>query len=146
MNHFQRNLDINKLLILLLIVPGVGFAAESEEIEDYLCVPSYSTGFVFEESGKWVPAEFNISGNKYLMKKKKTGWVWEFPDRPSSSGIACVNKYYTYLECNEFIYQIQMNRDTLRFQIIQLMGYVNVAPEVEGKMTPSFTIGTCSRL
>lgn len=137
---------MSTLFILLLMVPIVGFAAESEEPDGYLCIPSFSTGFVFRKSGKWVPTEFNVSGDKYLLKKKKTGWVWEFPDRPSSLGIACVNKYYTYLECNEFIYQIQMNRDTLRFQIIQLMGYVNVAPEVEGEMTPSFTIGTCSRL
>ncbi len=146
MNHFQRNLDMNKLLILLLIVPAVSFAAGSEEIDGYLCVPSYSTGFVFEESGKWVPTRFSISGDKYLLKKKEAGWVWnKFGQKRFARNCEDFDKE-GYIKCNDFGTEIRMNRVTLRFQQIHPYGYVVDDVKVDGKLTPSFTIGTCSRL
>lgn len=145
MNRSQRNVAVYKLLILLFMVPSVGLAAESEETEGYLCIPSYSTGFALNEAGKWVPTRFNISGEKYLLKKKEVGWVWnKFGQNGYSRN--CEDSGEGYIKCNDFGTEIRMNRITLRFQQIFPYGYVVEDVKVDGKLTPSFTIGTCSRL
>lgn len=138
---------MTKLLVLLLIVPAVAFAAESEELDGYLCIPSYSTGFALGESGKWVPTRFSISGDKYILRKKEAGWVWSTFGQEAFASRNCEGfDKEGYIKCNVFGTEIRMNRVTLRFQQIHPYGYVVEDVKADGKLTPSFTIGTCSRL
>lgn len=151
MNQSQRKGAMNLLLVILLMTPVVGLTAESEERDGYLCIPSYSTGFIYRKSGKWVPTNFDISGDKYLLTKKETGWVWNKVGQKWFTAVNCEDRGKGYLKCDGLLNpthmtEIRMNRITLRYQAIHPYGYVNADVKVDGKLTPSFTIGTCSRL
>ncbi len=112
----------------------------------YLCIADLSTGFSFDKvSKKWKSADFNVSGERFLLSKKNNAWEWKKFGQESTS-YNCSKDFNEagYLHCESLI-RVVFNRKNLRFQSYYSIGYVNKGViGNEGEDTPYITIGQCS--
>ena len=143
------------LVCLLLLCSGLVMAEEEKKPKNYLCIPDYSVGYI-EKNGKWQPANFNIEGYKYILKKGEDSiWRWnEFgesieEDFPKAN--ICKKGFdgLGFINCKYLSDDIYFNRDTLRFMVVYRYGYVVAKGAIEKgwkSETPHMMIGTCSPL
>jgi hypothetical protein len=136
------------LVVILMMLSAPAYALDS-----YLCVPDMATGFIFDRtSQKWHPAQFNVSGKKYLLKRVAKGAVWnKFGSSDSADHCTDFNEGgYTF--CTG-LSNVTFNEKNLRYQLIYPIGYMSGG--IAGPMndlisalgdTPFIEIGTCSVL
>ena len=134
-----------KTTIIIAILMTAGTPAIAADA--YLCFPDMSTGFAFDKtSQKWHPANFNVSGKKYLLKRTAAGFVWgDFgstlpPDRCDDFN----GGGFTFCHGIE---SVTFNEKSLRFQIEYSIGYTSggLAGQLnDGENTPFIEIGTCA--
>ncbi len=133
-------------LITALVVP---YTAESAE-RGYICVEQAAGGVKYNPNTKeWQPttfstgASFVLSGealSKDVMGLKYVGH--------SFNAMICPKEFDEngFLRCEDFPYSLLFNRNSLRFQLVYLAGYVrDKIPLTEGGDTPAVTIGECAK-
>jgi len=121
--------------------------------EEFLCIPDYVNGYTMNEiNGKWEPAQFDVKGIKYILKKHENKWFWnEFGESKYTPQNQCENDFNEmgFLKCELFVGgEVLINRNTLRYQRISDIGYViaDRAIEKELPQDPFYEIGVCSPL
>jgi hypothetical protein len=143
------SLVICEPLLMFLVFPDRSYALPETA---YLCVPTISVGFTLNKTtGLWRPANFSVSGTRYLLKKQPVGWAWsEFGATGPADKCDDVNQG-GYIDCHGLVMNIMFDQKTLRFQEIQPFGYVGglwrMMPgteSAEGADTPFIEIGSCT--
>jgi hypothetical protein len=126
----------------LLLAPIDAPAADK-----YLCEASNSTGFAYGKfSKKWIATSVDIH-NKYVLKRRYSGWTWVDFDNQTSVDY-CDEPLPDFILCNN-IEDVRIDIKRLRFQIIYPLGYAwgpRAADGVDGSDSPSIEIGTCKAL
>jgi hypothetical protein len=132
-----------------LALAPVAHGTEPQAVSGFLCVPDYATGYS-RESGDWRPVQFDVTGKRYLFILKNDQWFWtEFGKEPNERSDRCsAPDDGGFSECKSREGQVVLNKNTLRFQVVQKFGYVigDLTMEKVAKFTPFYEIGKCSPL
>jgi hypothetical protein len=153
-------------LLLLLAVGPIAMAEGDDSPSSFLCIADFSTGYA-KEGGKWRPAKFDISDNRYILRhpneldlkryeglpsKKKVSWVWlDFGKEVSWH--TCKNEATASgrIYCPSGGLDLVVNIKSLVFQLYYHGDYTmwNDPEDPDGrelKDTPFIQIGKCSPL
>ena len=147
-----------RLVAASLVVFSVSteLSAQNPRPGSYLCITDQVSGFAFDaQSSKWVATTF-VANQRFILRRVRdddqdrymnSKWTLsEFGQR--SPMLFCRNDISNethILSCDSY-FLLMFNYDTLRFQLIYPIGYVNPAPNHEGEDTPAIQIGKCSPL
>lgn len=146
---------IRTLVMLTLIAVLPVASAQNDQISDvYVCLPDAATGFAYK-NGRWQTAEFNISDDKYIIRRSRESdlfsdrpWLWgdfgaEELFTPCNEG---PNEYGLVL-CEGLGDQVRMNTRSMRYQLYNYVGYVKSSTKDDAESsTPFIEIGRCSKL
>ena len=144
------------ILSALLLVPWV-VAEDETRITAYLCIADMATGFVYE-NGRWQRTNFDVSGNKYILRQPKKSdpeplsdspWLWGRFGQKYLLGICDETDEYGDMECSEGggAAELFINLSSLRYQLYYQYGYVHSADFKDTRDdTPLIEIGKCSAL
>ena len=122
---------------------------KSPETSGFLCIPDYSTGFAVGRSGKWESTNFDVKGERYLLRLKGGRWYWtRFGEEPMERIDSCTDfNEEGFSECNNREEPVRFNRNTLRFQVVHPYGYVVSDLSMDkDPITPYYMIGRCTPL
>ncbi len=139
------------LTILFCTVAAAGVAAQ----EKFLCLGSKATGFRLE--GKtWVPTVFKVDEDKFLVqpipREELFGRTYDYEVRKlgqSQRMMTCERgefnkKPSSRIICGGLGHGMIFDTNSLRYQ--ELYGFGYLEGEDKPGNTPSFTIGTCTRI
>jgi hypothetical protein len=125
------------LILTLCILPSLVLAETS-----YLCMPDEASGFRFNPYQKsWEPVIFKVAQEKILLKKSDRGWEWVKFGHKYGSLCKEMDKS---LQCDIYVGEVLLNRNTLRYIETYMIGYVNGSDNNDN--TPFIAIGRCTPL
>jgi len=125
----------------------------------YLCIAEHVAGHKYDNNSReWVSTTFK-AGQKYIVKVNKTYSKWAVYDFGIDSSIVnCISDFSESgsLVCNsvnpshfssmDSSIHFFMNKNTLRFQLIYELGYINSNKNVDDNQNPYISIGTCTQI
>lgn len=131
-----------KNVICILFFSSYTLVASAQN--SYLCIPSKSTGFSFDNNkNSWVVSTFITTESKRILIKSNSKWEWRrFGDK---WGEPCGDiSEAGWLTCNGFFGTVRFNKNNLRYVETYTFGYTDGKNNNEN--TPSISIGTCTPL
>lgn len=147
------------LSALFLIVTLNGPAAADGA---YLCIADMATGFSLDQSTKqWQVTRFDISKSRYVVKYNENGATWNEFGSPLPPVQCSAFDRFGYIACppSGGVQQVTFNRMNLKYQLIQLAGWIGSdLPPPDKRLaslwnsfqtkpdTPLIEIGRCSAL
>ncbi len=144
---------IGKFFIALyLLCPWHAWGAENDVT--YFCAAEETTGFHFK-SGNWGRANFNVSNDKFIIRRIKPGELY-YKDKIHPYGIFTLGEKHPSLRClppsessdiircTVGIGELFFSPESGRFLRTYTAGYWGGADS--DKDTPHITIGRCSKI
>jgi hypothetical protein len=130
-------------LFALLFLASHGVAA------DYLCVPDYSVGFVYDrQTQRWTPNKFPVEGRRYVLSEKGGQWTWSQWGNRYRQKCGDFDQY-EQIHCEDSVESIVFNKATLRYQLLYAVDST-VRPRSDHDSyaydTPYIEIGACAVL
>lgn len=153
-------------LLLLLTVNPIAMAEGDDSPNSFLCIADFSTGFA-KEGGEWRPVKFDISDNKYILRRPNESDLKRYDGLPSKINVSwvwvdfgkevsfhtCQNEADRWgrIRCPFAGLNVVVNIKTLVFQAYLPGDYTNWEhPDDpyyrEREDTPYIEIGKCSAL
>ncbi|SFL38498.1 hypothetical protein SAMN05216302_10744 [Nitrosomonas aestuarii] len=148
----KNQISIEYIIIILLscfYLPAPLVAWGSEDEAAYLCVVEESTGFHFE-NGKWGRAHFNVSEEKFIIRKIKPDELYFNKDHPygvyrlgkNSASLRC--KAGKNIVCDAGLGELLFSPESGRFIKTYPIGYWDGSDNNED--TPNISRGRCSKI
>lgn len=144
MNHYKY--------MAIFFAGFLTFSVSAEDIT-YLCVSEESTGFYYEK-GSWGRRYFNVSEDKYILRKIKEG-EFGFKDKENPYGVFELGGKHPTIRCfisehsNDFICRVGFGQfffspESGRFIKTYTAGYWDGVDNNDN--TPNITRGRCSKI
>lgn len=149
---------MRRAVLCLALATALPFAVRAET-SSYLCVTDYAIGYAFQ-GGRWMPTTFT-AGVKWIVRRARPEEVEMYGVRDATWGLFEHGSAIASAGCAEpsaalksalggalfcqGIMDVQVNRDTLRFQLGHRGGYT-LPSTPEGKSEPALSIGRCTPL